>query len=69
MAKSKEERVRFANVEILGKGNLAAVDEIFATDTLSTQVARIIKAMHSSEDSSNCFVRRFRIFKSWRSLF
>ncbi len=32
MAKSKEERVRFANDEILGKGNLGAVDEIFATD-------------------------------------
>ena len=32
MAKSKEERVRFANDEILGKGNLDIVDEIFATD-------------------------------------
>ncbi len=32
MAKSNEERVRFANDEILGKGNLGAVDEIFATD-------------------------------------
>ncbi len=32
MAKSNEERVRFANDEILGKGNVGAVDEIFATD-------------------------------------
>ncbi len=32
MAKSNEERVRFANDEILGKGNLDVVDEIFAAD-------------------------------------
>ena len=32
MAKSNEERIRFANDEILGKGNLDVVDEIFATD-------------------------------------
>ena len=32
MAKSNVERVRFANDEILGKGNLGVVDEIFATD-------------------------------------
>ncbi len=32
MAKSNEERVRFATDEILGKGNLDVVDEIFATD-------------------------------------
>ena len=32
MAKSNEERVRFANDEILGKGNLDVVHEIFATD-------------------------------------
>ena len=32
MAKSNEERVRFANDEVLGKGNLDVVDEIFATD-------------------------------------
>ena len=32
MAKSNEERVRFANDEILGKGNLGVVDDIFATD-------------------------------------
>jgi len=29
---SKEERIRFANDEILGKGNLNVVDEVFATD-------------------------------------
>ncbi len=32
MAKSNEERVRFATDEILGKGNFDVVDEIFATD-------------------------------------
>ncbi len=32
MAKSKEERIRFANEEILGQGNLDVVDKIFATD-------------------------------------
>ena len=32
MAKSNEERIRFVNDEILGKGNLDVVDEIFATD-------------------------------------
>ena len=32
MAKSNEERIRFANDEILGKGNLGVVDDIFATD-------------------------------------
>ncbi len=32
MVKSNEERVRFANDEILGKGNLGVVDDIFATD-------------------------------------
>ncbi len=32
MAKSNEERIRFASDELLGKGNLGAVGEIFATD-------------------------------------
>ncbi len=32
MAKSNEERVRFANDELLEKGNLGVVEEIFATD-------------------------------------
>ncbi len=32
MAQSNEERVRFANDEIVGKGNLGVVDDVFATD-------------------------------------
>ena len=32
MAKNNEERIQFANDEILGKGKLGVVDEIFATD-------------------------------------
>ncbi len=32
MATSNEERIRFATDEILGKGNLDVVDEVFATD-------------------------------------
>ncbi len=32
MAKSKLDRIRFANEEILDKGNLAVVDDVFSTD-------------------------------------
>ena len=32
MSKNMEELIRFANDEILGKGNLDVVDEVFATD-------------------------------------
>ncbi len=32
MAQSNEERVRLANDEIVGKGNLGVVDEVFAAD-------------------------------------
>ncbi len=32
MAQSNEERVWFANDEIVGKGNLGVVDDVFATD-------------------------------------
>ena len=32
MAESNKERIRFANEEILGKGNLDVVGEIFSTD-------------------------------------
>ena len=32
MPKTHEERIRFANDEVLGKGNSGAVDEVFATD-------------------------------------
>ena len=32
MPKNKEKRIRFANEEIIGKGNLDIVDEVFASD-------------------------------------
>jgi len=32
MAKINKERIKFANDEIIGKGNLGVVDKIFATD-------------------------------------
>lgn len=32
MARSNEERIRFANEELLAKGNLAAADSVFAVD-------------------------------------
>jgi len=32
MPKSNEERIRYANDEIIGKGNLDAIDDIFAAD-------------------------------------
>ncbi len=51
MAKSNEERVRFANDEILGKGNLDAVDEIFATDYVVHAGGKDYKGLE--------FVRRF----------
>ncbi len=51
MAKSNEERVRFANDEILGKGNLDVVDEIFATDYVVHAGGKDYKGL--------AFVRRF----------
>ncbi len=51
MAKSNEERVRFANDEILGKGNLDVVDEIFATDYVVHAGGKDHKGLQ--------FVRRF----------
>ncbi len=51
MAKSNEERVRFANDEILGKGNLGAADEIFATDYVVHAGGKDYKGLG--------FVRRF----------
>ncbi len=51
MAKSNEERVRFANDEILGKGNLDFVDEIFATDYVLHAGGKDHKGLE--------FVRRF----------
>ena len=51
MAKSNEERIRFANDEILGKGNFGAVDEIFATDYVVHAGGKDHKGLE--------FVRRF----------
>ncbi len=51
MAKSNEERVRFANDEILGKGNLGVVDKIFATDYVVHAGGKDYKG--------HAFVRRF----------
>ncbi len=51
MAKSNEERVRFATDEILGKGNLDVVDEIFATDYVLHAGGKVHKGSE--------FVRRF----------
>lgn len=51
MAKSNEERIRFANDEILGKGNLDVVDEIFAIDYVVHAGGKDHKGLQ--------FVRRF----------
>ncbi len=51
MAKSKEDRVRFANDEILGQGNLGVVDKIFATDYVVHAGGKDYKGLE--------FVRRF----------
>ncbi len=51
MAKSNEERVRFATDEILGKGNIDVVDEIFATDYVLHAGGKDHKGLE--------FVRRF----------
>lgn len=51
MAKSKEERIRFANDEILASGNLAAVEDIFAADYLVHSAGR--------DYAGTDFVRRF----------
>lgn len=58
MNESFEERIRFANEEIIGKGNIAIVDETFATDfvihfggkdTKGLEVVRsFIKQLHSA---------------------
>ena len=51
MAISREQRIRFANDEILGKGNVGAVDECFATGYV----------LHAGgkEHRGPAFVRRF----------
>ena len=51
MAQSNEERVRLANDEIVGKGNLGVVDEIFATDYVVHAGGKDFKGTE--------FVRRF----------
>ncbi len=57
MAKSKEERVRFANDEILAKGNLGVEDKIFATDYVVHAGGKDHKGLD--------FVRRFAgLFRS-----
>ncbi len=51
MTKSNEERIRFANDEILGKGNLDVVEEVFATDYVVHAGGKDHKGLQ--------FVRRF----------
>ena len=51
MAKSKEERVRFANEEILCKDNLGVVADIFATD--------YVVHAGGKDHKGHAFVRRF----------
>ncbi len=51
MANSNEERVRFANDEILAKGNLGVVDKIFATD--------YVVHAGGKDYEGHAFVRRF----------
>lgn len=51
MANSKEERIRFANDELLGQGNLDVVDEVFATEYVVHAGGKDYKG--------HAFVRRF----------
>ena len=51
MTKSNEERIRFANDEILGKDNVGVVDKIFATDYVVHAGGKDYKG--------HAFVRRF----------
>ena len=51
MSKSNEERIRFANDEILGKGNLDVVDEVFA--------AEYVAHAGGKDHKGHKFVRRF----------
>lgn len=51
MAKSKEERIRFANHEIIDQGNLDAIDDVFAAD----YVAHI----GGKDFKGTAFVRKF----------
>ncbi len=51
MTKNNEERIRFANDEIIGNGNLGIVDEIFASDYVTHGGGKDYKGQE--------FVRRF----------
>lgn len=51
MAKSNEERIRLANDEIIGKGNLGVVGEIFASD--------YVVHAGGKDHTGHAFVRRF----------
>ena len=51
MARTNEQRIRFANDEILGKGNLAVVDKVFAADYVLHAAGKDHKGLG--------FVRRF----------
>ena len=51
MAQSNEQRVRFANEEIVGRGNLDIVDDVFATD--------YVVHTGGKEFKGTDFVRRF----------
>ncbi|MGD2110918.1 MAG: ester cyclase [Phycisphaerae bacterium] len=51
MAKSKAERIRFANREILGNGDLDVVDEVFATSFVLHAGGR--------DHKGRAFVKRF----------
>ena len=51
MAQSNEERIRFANDELLGKGNLDVVDEVFA--------AEYVAHAGGKDHKGHKFVRRF----------
>lgn len=51
MTKSKEERIKYANGELVGKGNLGIVDEIFATDYVAHAGGK--------EYSGHSFIKRF----------
>ena len=51
MAMNNEERIRFANDELLSKGNLGVVDKIFATD--------YVVHAGGKDHKGHAFVRRF----------
>jgi len=51
MAKRNEERIRFANDELLGKGNLDVVDIVFSTN--------YVVHAGGKDHSGHTFVRRF----------